>query len=306
MKNFKTNAEVKFAELVDQIESKFITGQWVMPFKAARPHFNLLSNKRYNGINAWILTVIAVQNDFKSKAWITYKQAQTKGWHAKKGEVGTPIQYWNTIKDKVDPEKEKWFVKYYYVFNLDQLVDEDGKPIDIDSTTFADLPSFNDQLTMLECIINDMGVDVHNVEGLGRAFYRRSEHAVYLPTAIEFNSQKAYLATLLHELGHATHRFVRPNWEKGPFGSVLYAKEECVAELTSVFVSSMLGIEKIALDSHAGYIADWLLTAKEDDPRFFAKAVKEATKAAFFMWDILYPEKSIDPSDIGDVETVES
>ena len=46
MKTFKNATEQKFAQLVDELEAKFVTGKWVMPFKAACPHFNMQSNKR--------------------------------------------------------------------------------------------------------------------------------------------------------------------------------------------------------------------------------------------------------------------
>ena len=311
MKTFKNATEQKFAQLVDELEAKFVTGKWVMPFKAACPHFNMQSNKRYNGINAWLLSMVAIDKGFQSKAWMTFKQAQAKTWRVKKGESGTPVQFWSPIKDKLDPEKEVWFVKYYTVFNLDQIADADGNSIksevgsieigDLDS----DLPTFDEQRLLLEKLSAGLNVTVHHHQGLGSAFYRPSEHAVYLPTVPEFHTMEGYLATYCHELAHSVHRFVRPDWKKGNFGSVLYAREECVAELTAVFVSSMLGIEKIALDSHAGYISGWLKTAKDDDAKFFTKAIKEATKAAFYMWDILYPVQSSDSSDVESPETIE-
>lgn len=31
---------------------------------------------------------------------------------------------------------------------------------------------------------------------------------------------------------------------------------------------------------------------------FFAKAIKAASKASFYMWDILHPEESTDNSDV--------
>ncbi|NNH78832.1 DUF1738 domain-containing protein [Acinetobacter sp. ANC 5380] len=296
----KSNTELKFDQIVAEIESKFLTGKWVMPFKAACPHVNYLSKKRYNGINAFVISMVAIEKGYQSKYWLTAKQAMDKKWHVKKGEKGTPIQFWNVVPDRNDPEKEVWFVKYYNVFNLEQILGENDNPVvatEIDSSDIvediaSETLSYEQQRLLLEQLSQKLGVTVHHHQGLGSAFYRPSEHAVYLPTIPEFNSTEAYLATYLHELGHSTHRFVRPDWKKDVFGSVPYAKEECVAELISVFVSSMLGIEKIALDSHAGYIASWLEKAKSDEPKFFIKAVKEATKASFYLWDLLHPESS--------------
>lgn len=293
----KETAKDKFAALADQIEALFCTGKWKIPFGAARPHRNAVTGKRYNGINAFILTHLADELGFKSREWATFNQLKDKGWSVVKGQKGSPVEFWSTLKDKEtkkpvlnENNKEIWFSKYFTVFNLDQCVDADGNPI-ISQDLMA-LPDLAEQQSTCYLLAEKMGVKVVHHHESGRAYYRPSTHEVHLPVPEEFHDQVGYINTLLHELGHATHRFVRPDWKKDVFGSVDYAKEEVVAELTAVLASSMFGIDKIPLESHASYINGWLTASKEDSKTFFKTALREATKAAFYMWDLLHPEEA--------------
>ena len=293
----KETAKDKFAALADQIEALFLSGNWKIPFGAARPHRNAATGKRYNGINAFILTHLANEHGFKSREWATFNQIKSKGWSVVKGQKGSPVEFWSTLQDKETKKpvlnengKEIWFSKYFTVFNLDQCVDADGNPII--SQELMVLPDLAEQQQTCYSLAEKMGVKVVHHHESGRAFYVPSKHEVHLPVPEEFHSEVGYINTLLHELGHATHRFVRPDWKKDVFGSIDYAKEEVVAELTAVLASSMFGVEKIPLESHADYIYGWLQASKEDSKTFFKTALKEASKAAFFMWDQLHPEET--------------
>lgn len=301
----KATAKDKFAELADKIESLFLTGQWKLPFGTAKPHRNAVTGKRYKGVNAFVLSVIADEKGFVSREWATFKQLQSKGWCVRKGEKGSPVEFWSVLMDKEtkkpllnEYDKEIWYAKYYTVFNLDQVVDKDGNPVV--STEVMPLPDLEEQQQTCYLLAERMNVKIVHHKESGEAYYIRTKHEVHLPFPEDFISQEAYINTLLHELGHATHRYVRPDWEKGPFGSVLYAREEVVAELTSVLAASMFGVEKIPLESHASYIYGWLQAAKDESKTFFKTALKEASKAAFFMWDSLHPE---DASEVPDAES---
>lgn len=298
----KETAKDKFNDLAAKIEELFGTGKWQMPFGVAKPHRNAVTGKRYNGMNSLILAVIAQERGYTSREWATYKQLQTNDWVVRKGEKASPVEFWSTFKDKEDQDKDVWYAKYYSVFNLDQVVDADGNPVV--SNEIAELPDLAEQQAIIYELASKMNVKIVHVPESGEAYYIRSKHEIHLPAPQDFHTQELYINTALHELSHATHRYVRSDWEKGPFGSVLYAKEEVVAELTAVLASSMFGVEKIPLESHSAYISGWLSLTKEDSKTFFRTAIKEATKASLFMWDTLYPEdsesKSIVNSDIAE------
>src|SRR6266851_1868271 len=74
----------------------------------------------------------------------------------------------------------------------------------------------------------------------------------------------------------------------GNFGSVLYAKEELVAEITSAFVCASLGI--VPTVRHADYIGSWLEVLREDD-RAIVRAASAASKAADYLLAFL-PESN--------------
>ena len=66
----------------------------------------------------------------------------------------------------------------------------------------------------------------------------------------------------------------------GGFGSVLYAKEELIAEMTSAFVCASLGI--VPTVRHADYIGSWLEVLRDDD-RAIVRAASAASKAADYL-----------------------
>jgi len=283
----KSNVHPKFAELARQIEEQFATGEFVMPFGVNR---SAITQKPYRGMNALMLMWVRMLEGYRSTEWLTLKQANQKNWKVAKGAKGTVVAFYSRVETKDStPElpKHYWLAKYYTVFNKDQLLDENGDKlvcpdvlIDIDSET---------QIKTLDQIAKASGVKVNIVEGGSNAFYSRANHAVTLPAILDFDSVKGFITTYAHELGHSSGKVLRADWEKGSFGSIPYAKEEVVAELCSVFLSSMLGLDKIPLSSHSAYIAGWLNLAKSVDPEFFGKAVDEASKAAIWMYSLTLP-----------------
>lgn len=51
----------------------------------------------YNGINVLMLWGAALEAEFSSSHWMTFKQAQELGAHVRKGERGNPVVYANTM-----------------------------------------------------------------------------------------------------------------------------------------------------------------------------------------------------------------
>lgn len=51
------------------------------------PPSNLVSRRPYRGINVFLL----IAQGFGSPYWLTFKQAQERGGHVRRGERGTPI-----------------------------------------------------------------------------------------------------------------------------------------------------------------------------------------------------------------------
>ncbi|KAG0923242.1 hypothetical protein G6F31_019593 [Rhizopus arrhizus] len=78
--------------------------------------------------------------------------------------------------------------------------------------------------------------------------------SIHLPQRNTFHSASGYYATALHELGHWTGFPTRLNRDqKGAFGSIDYAKEELVAEVSSMLMGERLGIGHDPTQ-HAAYV----------------------------------------------------
>lgn len=144
---------------------------------------------------------------------MTYKQAQSVGAQVRKGETGTPIQYWKFTeeRDKLDdqghpvldddgqPEKEmvrleRPRVFNSTVFNVEQI---DGLP------TFERKPLEWDPIDRAETILAASGADIRHDQG-GSTFYRPLTDSIHLPDRAQFPSAGRYYATASHELGHWT------------------------------------------------------------------------------------------------------
>jgi antirestriction protein ArdC len=97
-----------------------------------------------------------------------------------------------------------------------------------------------------------------------------------------FKSREGFLATLLHECGHATgHRSRLARDFSGRFGSEAYAFEELVAELCSAFSQATLGI-RADIEHHASYIQSWQRVLKQDK-HAFVKACSLAQAATDYL-----------------------
>ena len=82
-------------------------------------------------------------------------------------------------------------------------------------------------------------------------------------------------------MGHSTGHPSRLNRDQiNSFGTPGYAKEELVAELTSVFVQAKLGLklEGEHFNNHTAYLKSWI-SVLENDPNELFRAASQAEKA---------------------------
>lgn len=131
-----------------------------------------------------------------------------------------------------------------------------------------------------QAMISKTGLKLEHNDG-GRAYYSVTEHKVVMPHKDKF-VPGTYYDTLMHEFGHSTGKEMGRNMT-GKFGSPEYAYEELIAELTSAFMSSELGIAHNPSnhENHAAYMKSWLGALKNDKDMIF-KAASQAQKSADF------------------------
>ena len=263
------------------------TAPWQKTWTDGDAPFNAVSGRSYRGINTINL---ALQSQALGHAgdprWCTYDQAKEKGWHVKQGEKGTHVEFYKfDEKPKFDEfgapvldadgkqEVEKSvLVRNYVVFHASQI---DGIPPyepknrnPIEASEKA------------ERILKESGAEIRH--GGNEAFYNLTGDYIQVPERDQFKSQADYYATTLHEVAHWTghpSRLNRPT--SSNMNSETYAKEELVAEITSMFVSAETGILQTQehFDNHASYVNYWIKAVKED-PNALFKAVNQAQKAS--------------------------
>jgi antirestriction protein ArdC len=80
---------------------------------------NGASKREYKGFNKINLYLVKKEKGFKSNEWLTFDQVQKEGLQVKEGEHGTPV-FNHKLIDLEDGKKKK-VLRYYLVFNKDQL-----------------------------------------------------------------------------------------------------------------------------------------------------------------------------------------
>lgn len=292
---------------------------------------NAVTGKTYHGINTLVLSWYADRRGYTDTRWCTYNQAQDKGWQVRKGSKGVKVEYWACYdtkekkllswddvrqKLKADPDYEKYLqlcCRTYTVFNGEQI---DGIP-EPEQRPSTDIGTLRDRR---DTLIRNMSIG-YTEQGI-RAYYSPGMDAVTLPPEATFDDTYSYMATFLHECGHATGHPSRLNRDMtGSFGSESYAREELRAEIASAFTAQSLGLQlsdsqlQYQTEQHTAYIQAWAGILK-DAPEELFRAIKDAEaisdylieKGEFQMeqttqkeWYLVY--KSPDPMD-GELEIV--
>lgn len=270
---------------------------WAVCWHQRRPE-NAVTGQRYRGVNAVSLSYAADDRGYTDPRWCTYRQAQEKGWQVRKGEKGAHVEYWayydltekkllswQDVKQKLkaDPDYEKHLqlrCRVYSVFNAQQI---DGIP-EPEQRPSTNIGAFREKR---DTLIRNMGIgyEEHGVQ----AYYSPGMDAVTLPPEATFDDAYSYMATFLHECGHASGHPDRLNRDlSGIFGSKSYAREELRAEIASAFTVQSIGLQltdaQLAYHTrhHAGYVQHWAAILKDAPDELF-RAIKAAEEISDYL-----------------------
>jgi antirestriction protein ArdC len=288
---------------------------WQRPWKLPTSCMpaNAVSDKPYHGNNIMYLMIAGMNAGYSDPRWVTYKQAQEKGWQVKKGERGTKIEYYSKydptktkkgeeqlderVRDLeasgVPPEEiqealenydgyKKGFIKHYVVFNAEQI--EGIPPREIEPVIKDFKPH-----ERAENIMGNCGVPIL-YGGIGAAYSPGKDH-IRMPNREWFSDESTFYSTVLHEIAHSTGHSSRLNREEGmksAFGTREYAKEELRAEMAGLFINAGIGLTVTEeglqehTKQHAAYVQHWLKNLKDDYKEFF-RATHDASKIADYV-----------------------
>lgn len=249
---------------------------------------NAVSARRYSGVNVLLLQLHQMRLahfGVRSKHYATFNQWRDLGCKVKarphdvpSGRWGCNIIYCRPVK-KVEQEEsgeerksEYLLLRNYTVFCADQVEGAAAERLQVKPSvtvnTFIDFAP-------AERALAATGADIRL--GGDKAFYRCPSadgdgDFIAVPHKHEFDEEKEYYATLLHEVaGHWTEH--RLGWS----GS--YAEGELRAEMAACFAMTELGVPNCDdLKNTAAYLGDWL-RAMKGDSRFIFRASADASRA---------------------------
>lgn len=247
--------------------------------------YNGTTNNHYRGINILLLWGSAIEKQYASAEWGTFKQWADKKEAVRKGEKGTMIVYYDMLEKEEDDEIRKIpFLKTSYVFNRCQL--NGYNPPETAEITKPQ-QSLVERIEIVDGFINNTQAIIgHGDRG---ACYSPAEDKIYMPATESFRdtitctATEGYYSTLLHELVHWSGPPNRMDRTKGKrFGDQNYATEELVAELGAAFLCTEFDITTAEKGDHAAYIASWLKVLK-DNKHCIITAASEASKSVHYL-----------------------
>lgn len=256
---------------------------WMVAGNAPR---NLVSGKSYRGINIWLLSALG----YESPHFLTFRQCKELGGTVKAGSKSCPIVYWSftekEVEDAATGEKKirrVGFLKYFSVFNLEQVELPEGKMPKAEEPVNPD----TDPIEAAEAIVKGMpGAPAIIETAEDRACYLPFMDVVRIPRPEFFKSMAGRAAVLFHELSHATgheSRLNRPGVAKfDRHGSEQYGFEELIAEFSASYLCAMAGVENETIENSAAYIQGWSKAIRKD-PKLIVQAASQGEKAARYI-----------------------
>ncbi|KXU33366.1 hypothetical protein A0J57_05570 [Sphingobium sp. 22B] len=232
----------------------------------------------YTGINNLYLWAIADACGYRSRFWMTRRQAEELGGNVRSGESGSLSVYYSAFtKRKNDPatgeerDRKFRFLRHYVVYNCDQV---DGLPDFYYPPVLPDTPiDPSARQAEIDRFFNAIPADVRH--GGNEAYYNPSRDYIQLPAPRSFKSMDYYASVRAHESLHwsgSASRLARVFGKR--FGDKAYCFEELVAEIGSGLICADLGLPHELHDSHASYVGQWISVLKADTTAIIHAASK--------------------------------
>ena len=180
---------------------------------------NFHTGKAYNGVNVLLLGLRHMPTPY----WLTFRQAQERGGHVRKGERGAHVIKVGESKssssseregsdDPAQPQRKRLFLREYTVFNATQI-----EGIEFPATPGIPVLSQNERIEAADQVVAEMQLSPVIEEGMSTvACYRVATDTVHIPAIASFESVEAYYLTLFHELIHYAAILIMPHARLSP------------------------------------------------------------------------------------------
>lgn len=232
----------------------------------------------YTGINTLYLWALGDAMGYRSRFWMTYRQAEALGANVRRGETGAVSVYYSSFKKREEhPETGKEvernirFLRHYIVFNADQI---DALPAYFYAPEEPEVPvALSMRQTAIDAFFASIPATVRH--GGNQAYFTPTFDYIQMPSRTSFRSMDLYASTRCHETvhwsGHAD-RLARTFGKR--FGDKAYAFEELVAEIGAGLCCADLDLPNILHDGHASYVGHWLGILRGDKTAIIHAAAK--------------------------------
>jgi antirestriction protein ArdC len=292
-RNSKALHEIVASTIIEKLKQG--TAPWQMPWNSTGPSFtlpyNALTGNRYKGIN--ILSLLSAERN--DPRWLTFKQADSKGYTVNKGEKATLIQYVKThnyltqtdekgkiIHDqdgkpkKYSQKLDRPIITTAWVFNAEQI--SGIEPLKIKEMKTTNWKS----LERIENLIDQSKAQIFHTHE-DRAYYSATKDQIIMPYRTQFDAADKYYATILHEMGHWTSHHDRLDRDiLNKFGTEGYAREELRAEIASMLLGHELNIGHDPTQ-HIAYVDSWIKLLKDSPYEIHAAAVDAEKIMSYIM-----------------------
>lgn len=251
-------------------------GEGVLPWR--RPWSTNLPQSVHGHVYKGINQILLASKPFSDPRWLTFNMISNLRGRVPRGTKATPIVYWNVFEAEDEDTNQVRAIptlKIYHVFNVEQCENLTLKPLDVVECDGA-------PVERAEEVIANLPWNLTIKTGQAAYWSPTDPDAVTMPAAGSFRSMDAYYSTLFHEVAHATGHASRQNRSmSGRFGDEKYGLEELVAQFSSAFVCSHVGIDN-TIEQDAAYISGWA-DAIRRDPKMIMRAASLAQKAADYI-----------------------
>ena len=277
-----------------------------------------LSERKYNGLNSFLLFLHMDRQGYKWPLFATFRQIKELGGSVLKGEKSFPVLFWKLQYKDEKGEKisegvydlmsfaEKRLceikptLKYYNVFNVDQTDLEEVVPDKIEKIKkklgikdAMELPTDTSGMyenEKIDAMLREQTWHCPIVfdEYSSGAYYSPISDNITVPMKSQFRkghseeevfvSGQEYYSTLLHEMLHSTGHESRLNRFVKAVGGESYGREELVAELGAALIGHLLGFSTKILDNNVAYLDGWIKILRKK-PSFIVSVLSDVSKA---------------------------